>query len=58
MVKIKEIEKLESMMETLKELSTSPIPVVHVHVKIMIVTLHELLRQIHPVYLDRIMEYE
>lgn len=58
MVKLEEVEKLEAMMETLKELSRSPVPVVQVHAKIMLVTLHELLRQVHPDYLGRILEYE
>lgn len=58
MIKLEEIEKLEAMMETLKGLARSPIPVIQVHGKIMLITLHDLLRQIHPDYSDRIVEYE
>ncbi len=58
MIRLKELDRLQAIMEELKELSKSPIPVVNVHVKIMIVTLHELLRQVHPDYLDRIVDYE
>ena len=58
MLKLEELGKLEAMMETLKELAKSPVPVVEVHTKIMLVTLHELLRQINPDYGDKILEYE
>lgn len=58
MEKLVETEKLVAMMEILKGLTKSPVPVVQVHGEIMLTTLRHLLREVHPDYLELLVDDE